>query len=103
IIPPSNLNLGVVGALAYQFKRNFVTAFASGWAGTFSRGTDKQFPLSSHGDFNQVLSYIEQSNPKQVYTVYGFANEMAQAIRRRTGIKAESLVKKKQADLTQFC
>ncbi len=48
----------------------------TGWANDHSRGwgwqTDCSLPYSDHADFNSLVDYVVQVQPKQVYTVNGF-------------------------------
>ena len=48
----------------------------TGWATTgghqWSRRADASLPYSDHADFNDLVGYVEQVQPKQVYTVNGF-------------------------------
>ena len=48
----------------------------TGWAvaggHAWSRRADASVPFSDHPDFNQLVTYVEQVAPKQVYTVNGF-------------------------------
>ncbi|MEM4581712.1 MAG: hypothetical protein QW092_05050 [Candidatus Korarchaeum sp.] len=63
-------------------------ARVTGWALFSKRESD--FPLSAHADFYDLLSIVEQSNPRRVFTVYGFAKEFA-GILKKIGIDAEHL------------
>ena len=100
IIPPFNLNNGLRHAIQLSSTQKISTAFCTGW--TFRYGFDQLFPLSDHADFTQLLHYVEQSHPKQVYTIYGFAQEFAQFINKKLGIKAKPLEEANQKDLTDF-
>ncbi|KYH36618.1 MAG: hypothetical protein AYL30_007350 [Candidatus Hecatellales archaeon B24] len=66
-------------------------AIATGWAVRYQWTGLEAFPLSSHADFPQLLSYVKASRPKKVYTCYGFSEALASAIRRKLGINAEPL------------
>lgn len=63
-------------------------ARVTGWA-LFSR-RESDFPLSAHADFYDLLSIVEYSNPKKVFTIYGFAREFADTL-KKIGIDAEHL------------
>jgi len=66
----------------------------SGWAcdRDFWRvfGADVAFPLSDHCDFDELLDVVELSGADQVYTVHGFAQDLARHLRRR-GVRAHAL------------
>lgn len=63
-------------------------ARVTGWS-LFSR-RESDFPLSAHADFYDLLSIVERSNPRKVFTVYGFAKEFAEIL-KKIGIDAEHL------------
>jgi len=48
----------------------------TGWAISgrrpWGRRGDADLPFSDHADFNELVDYVRQVNPKQVYTVNGF-------------------------------
>ncbi len=54
--------------IASQSAKRVFTAVASGWAKMFRFGTDVQFPLSDHADFQQALAYINACDPEVVLT-----------------------------------
>jgi len=62
-------------------------AMISGWAvepdAARWMGCDAAFPLSDHADFDDLCTYVERSGARQVYTVFGFAEELARELRRR--------------------
>ena len=49
--------------------------FLSGWAadpgGRYRFGADYLLPLSDHADYTDLLKYVEQAQPRVVYTVHG--------------------------------
>jgi hypothetical protein len=53
---------------------------------------DAQFPLSDHGDFEDVMEFIQACRPRKVYTVFSNAKELAKAVDRRLRIRSEALV-----------
>ena len=62
-------------------------AYISGWAmdkGAIYRfRCDAAFPLSDHADYDELLEYVERVAPSRVYTVHGFAHELASDLRGR--------------------
>ncbi len=60
-------------------------AFVSGWAVDpslrFRMGVDAAFCLSDHADYDELLEYVRGVNPRRVYTVYGFAADLAADLR----------------------
>lgn len=72
-------------------KRRLRWAIATGWALRYSYPSfDAAFPLSGHSDYPGLLSYIEESRPKQIIVVHGYAEAFARQLRRR-GWRAVSL------------
>lgn len=69
-------------------------ALVSGWAqdrhfrAIF--GADVAFPLSDHCDFTELMDAVELVAPEQVYTVHGFTDDLARALRKR-GVRASAL------------
>jgi len=77
-------------------------AFLSGWAmepGAVHRyGCDAAFPLSDHADYEGLWQAVEQTAPRRVLTVHGFAAEFARDLRAR-GVEAWALTGADQLDL----
>ncbi len=82
--------------------RNRRTAVLTGWAvegGRFRwRGVDAAFPLSDHADFPSLLRYARATGARRVFTLHGYADELARALRRE-GIRAEPLREERQLEL----
>jgi Cft2 family RNA processing exonuclease len=78
------------------------TTLVSGWAQdrSFWRkvGADCAFPYSDHCDFDELHDVVELSGASQVYTVHGFATELARHLRRR-GVRAWPLAQDEQLRL----
>ncbi len=78
------------------------TAVATGWAldgsAKYQYGCDAAFPLSDHADFPDLLAFVDQVQPKIVYTLHGFAKEFAATLRAR-GIEAWAIGQQNQMDL----
>jgi Cft2 family RNA processing exonuclease len=83
-----------VGKEAVRDLRRYRTALVSGWAmePSFWRrfGADVAFPLSDHCDFDELARAVELTGAAQVYTVHGFADDLARTLRRR-GVRASAL------------
>lgn len=89
IMPPSLINMHLLQALQFSLNKRVSAAKATGWS---YRGCyDKIFPLSDHADFNQLMQYIQQSEPKQVLTMHGFSKEFANYVNRRLKIPARAI------------
>ncbi|MEM1943111.1 MAG: MBL fold metallo-hydrolase [Candidatus Caldarchaeum sp.] len=66
-------------------------AYVSGWALQYRfEDMDAAFPLSSHADYNGLLKYVEETEPRKVYVFHGFSGYFARTL-RRLGFDAEPL------------
>jgi putative mRNA 3-end processing factor len=77
------------------------TAVLTGWAldgARRFRGVDAAFPLSDHADFPALLRYARETGASRVYTVHGFEEELAAALRKQ-GLRAEPLRETRQLEL----
>jgi putative mRNA 3-end processing factor len=78
------------------------TAVLTGWAVDGGRvryrGVDASFPLSDHADFPGLVAYARASGASRVFTVHGYAEELARALRRE-GLRAEALEEQRQLEL----
>jgi putative mRNA 3-end processing factor len=86
---------------AIQRIRRRRTAILTGWAVDAHwrwRGLDAAFPLSDHADFPSLLRYARDSGAGRVFTLHGYAEELARALRRE-GIRAEPLAEQRQLEL----
>jgi len=96
VVPPHLARSAAI--LRIQPRR---TAVLTGWAveGRFRfRGADAAFSLSDHADFPALLRYARQSRASRVYTVHGYARELAGALREQ-GLRAEPLIERRQLEL----
>jgi putative mRNA 3-end processing factor len=77
------------------------TAVLTGWAldgGRRFRGVDAAFPLSDHADFPSLVRYAKATGASRVFTVHGFEEELAAALRKQ-GIRSEPLRETRQLEL----
>jgi putative mRNA 3-end processing factor len=70
--------------------RKAARAFATGWALSM-RGRNAAFPLSSHADFEQLVSFIKACQPKEVYIFTGFADELRRSVKSELGLDARAV------------
>ncbi|MGC8648990.1 MAG: hypothetical protein ACP5UN_02105 [Candidatus Micrarchaeia archaeon] len=76
------------------YKKNILTAAATGFAKLIKFNTDMQFPLSDHADFWQAIEYINLVNPKKILT-YGNNEEIFAEYLKQKGYNASAFSKKK--------
>jgi putative mRNA 3-end processing factor len=70
--------------------QRFSRGYATGWALSLnSRVT--AFPLSSHADFGQLISFVKACDPKQVYIFTGFAEDLRRALGSKLGLDARAV------------
>jgi putative mRNA 3-end processing factor len=89
------------GGLAPLWPR--ATAVLTGWAldgpGAARRyGADVAFPLSDHADCPSLVRYVKATGARDVITLHGFAEELAQVLRAE-GLDARPLGKPQQLAL----
>jgi Cft2 family RNA processing exonuclease len=69
------------------------TVYLTGWAldrdRQFALGANLILPLSDHADFDELVAYVKQANPRKVYTIHGFPQFSAHL--RELGFDAEHL------------
>ncbi len=70
--------------------RRTARAFATGWALSL-RGRNAAFPLSSHADFEQLVSFIKACDPERVYIFTGFAEELGRSVKSELGLEARAV------------
>ncbi len=98
IWPPNGRNHSWYSGISNKVR----TAFISGWAmdpGTRQKHhCDEAFPISDHADFSELLAYVWQIHPKQIFTHHGFAADFASHL-RLTGRDAKALGEIEQLEL----
>ncbi len=70
--------------------KNEVPVVATGWASKFKYRT-VAFPLSNHADYGQLLDYARAVRSKEVFTCFGYNDDLAIGIRRHLGIPARPI------------
>ncbi|MDI6806275.1 MAG: MBL fold metallo-hydrolase [Candidatus Aenigmarchaeota archaeon] len=88
--------------IVYRFRsKKAKSCVLTGWA-LFKNYGCFGLPLSDHCDFNQLILFAQQVNPKQVYCFHGYVNELAREIRKKLKAKTRVIQKQGQKLLTQF-
>ena len=70
--------------------RRFSRAYATGWALSLN-GRVTAFPLSSHADFDQLISFVKACDPEQVFVFTGFAEDLRRALGSKLGLDARAV------------
>ncbi|MBO0888108.1 hypothetical protein J2P12_03315 [Candidatus Bathyarchaeota archaeon] len=80
--------------------RRFSRAYATGWA--LSLGANvTAFPLSSHADFDQLVSFVKSCDPERLYIFTGFADDFRRAMKTRLGRDARAVPSYAQRTLVE--
>jgi putative mRNA 3-end processing factor len=97
VVAPPHLAWGA----ALRGVRRRRTAVLTGWAldgAQRFRSADAAFPLSDHADFPSLVRYAKATGASRVFTIHGFEEELAGALRRE-GLRAEPLRETRQLEL----
>lgn len=100
ILPPTIANPHLFELLRIYSGKKIASAIATGWQQRIFP-FQKNFALSDHADFSQLMDYVKQSNPKIVYTCHGFSNEFARSLKKE-GFEAKSLEHTPQTTIAEF-
>jgi putative mRNA 3-end processing factor len=98
VVAPPHLNGTALLARIPRRRTAVLTGWAAGGGPFALRGVDTAFPLSDHADFPALLRYARATGAKRVFTVHGYAEELA-AVLRSEGIRAEALGEQQQLEL----
>lgn len=79
IVPPLTFN-------SYIRAKNVVRAFASGWM-RLQSNNDVQILISDHVDWNDILTTLEEVEPKEVWTLHGNGKYLQSYFKDRLKIK----------------
>jgi len=97
----SNVFVGPMHAIRWIKDNRTKGCVLTGWSMSRDYGV-QGFPLSDHCDFEQLMSFIQQVNPKKVFCIHGYAKDLAKEIRSKLKIPAQVLEKRNQRRLIDF-
>ena len=80
--------------------RKTARAYATGWALSMM-GRNAAFPLSSHADFEQLVSFIKECNPDRVFIFTGFADALRRLIRSELDLEVKTVPSINQKTLSE--
>lgn len=69
--------------LEAAFERKTLIAVATGWALKYRYNADAAFPLSDHADFDDLVSYVRQTNAKTIEFFEGDGSRVLTAAGKR--------------------
>lgn len=98
VICPSNALKSVQPQIRGRARIAVITGWAMDRSCRFRYRADAAFPLSDHADFPDLIDFVRRVNPRQVFTLHGFASEFAQTL-REMGFDARALSENDQLEL----
>ena len=98
VLCPPNAVKTVRARIEGEIKVAAITGWAMDRSCRFRYRADAAFPLSDHADYPELIEFVQRVNPKQVFTVHGFASEFAQTL-RDLGFDAQALSENDQLQL----
>ncbi len=85
VMPLSLMSPNLIKSLEHQIFKKISSYVLTGWK--YSIGANL-VPVSDHCDYNSLLDFINQVNPKKVFTIHGFTKDFAKSIEMKLGIDA---------------
>ena len=99
IVPPTLINRDIITTLSHQTRKQVSSYVITGW--DFYRGATC-VPISDHADFNNILEFVKEVNPKQVYCTHGFHEDLAHLLRKKLKINAKSVSEFSKKNILDF-
>jgi len=99
IMPISLINRDLLNSLRLQTGKAIESYIMTGW--NFARAS-KLVNISDHCDYNSLLDFVNEVNPKIVYTMHGFSDNLAKSIESKLGITSKSIQDISQRTLLDF-
>ncbi len=90
VVPMNRVNRDFASQLGRVYGKRVSAAVATGWALTRRFGSVKAFCLSDHSDFAELMSFVERTGAKKVFTHCGSARKLAAELRSK-GVNAQAL------------
>ena len=79
-----------------------IRAMATGWALKMHSRNFPSFPLSSHADFRQLVSFVRATKAKKVYLYTGYVDIFSEYLMKKLELKAKPLPPLAQTELQDF-
>ncbi len=83
VVPMTKAKRYFASRLAEAYGRETLCAVATGWALKYRFDADAAFPVSDHADFDDLVSYIEQSGAKKVEFFCGDGSKILDHIKNQ--------------------
>jgi putative mRNA 3-end processing factor len=97
VVPPHQSRCAAVRRIPRR-RLAVLTGWAMDGGARFYRDAEVAFPLSDHADFPALVRYAKATGARKVLTLHGFAEQLADALRRE-GVSAEALRAQQQLEL----
>jgi Cft2 family RNA processing exonuclease len=88
VMPISLVNRNMLNSLRLQTGKIIESYVMTGW--NYARASNL-INISDHCDYENLLDFVNQVNPKKVYTMHGFSKEFAKSINYELGIDAKPI------------
>jgi len=88
ILPMNLISKDLINSLSHQLNREVSSYIATGW--NYNRSC-KVFHLSDHCDYPNLLRFVQDVNPKEVFTMHGFKDELASSIQKKLNIPSKPI------------
>lgn len=98
VIPPNAARIRAVRRLRKRSRLAMISGWGMDPSARYRYQCDEVFPLSDHADYDDLHSFVERVNPKQVRTIHGYCEEFARDLRNR-GREAWPLAGETQLEL----
>ncbi len=83
VLPPSKYNQEMINYIS------FISGKKADYLHVTGHNLKNCVNLSSHSDYKGLLSFIDASKPKMVYTYHGHSENLAKSIEKELGIKSK--------------
>lgn len=83
VMPQRTVNRRFAYRLSFAHNKEVLCAVASGQILMRPMSIDKGFVLSDHADFDDILNYIEEADPKQIFCIHGDEERLSKELRKR--------------------
>jgi putative mRNA 3-end processing factor len=82
VFAPHQLTNSFAYSLAQTHRRQAHIALATGWTGLRPLSCSISFPLSDHADFEEILTYCQQSGASKIFIAHGKNDSTAKELQK---------------------
>jgi len=99
LLPMNLISKDLINSLSHQLAREVSSYIATGW--NYNRSS-KVYHLSDHCDYPSLLKFVQEVNPREVFTMHGFKDELAKGIQQKLNKPARSINEISQRGIFDF-